>query len=473
MSAKVKIIISDTHIGAGGADMGNRLEDFISDEVFFQWIHGLIEESEQSGREMTLIINGDWIEFLQVPTVGSFDPTRHYPTDAYTDLSEEAAIQRLEVVHAGHPQVFQALADFISPGPPRRDLVILFGNHDPELAYAGVQEHLLELLDARGRKRELVRVGERRYFKDGVLVEHGNAFTEAVNRFTDPDHPFDPEEERLIQRPPGSYVVTDFYNKVEWDRPWIDGVHPMSSLVFYALAYDPIFALRFIKALLTSTPDLITDILATGAQESALQEVLAQLEEADTRALAQRLREDDAFAAAFMQEVDQALAAKGAAPATAGLATAAGESRPPQVRAQEIMEHYWQVLEDAAGEMAKKTGAKVVSFGHIHERVQKRLPGGALYLNTGTWIWKMNFKDAPDAVWRDLIAHPEKYMYRRELTYARVDIAENGRIIAARLLLADDPPGPPPPPEPAPDPNLWQQVVLGLRKLIAKLTGWV
>lgn len=473
MSEKVKIIISDTHIGAGGADMGNKLEDFISDEVFFQWIHGLIEESEQSNREMTLIINGDWIEFLQTPEATYFKPTRHYSTQAYTNISEKASIQRLEVVHAGHPLVFQALADFIALGPPRRDLVILFGNHDPELAYPGVQERLLALLEAQGSKRKLVRMGERRYLEDGVLVEHGNAFTEAVNQFTDPDHPFDPKLKGRIERPPGSYVVTDFYNKIEWERPWIDGVHPMSSLVFYALAYDPLFAVRFVKALLISVPDLLTDILATGAEASASQQVLAQLAEMDERALAQRLGEDAVFAATFAQEVGQALAEKGAAPSALGLATAPGEAKTLAMQAREIAEHYWQALEDAAGECAEKTGAKVVCFGHIHERVQKRLPNGAIYLNTGTWIWKMDFSQASDAMWRDLIAHPEKYMHRRHLTYARIDIAEDGRIRAARLLLANDPPGPAPPPGPGPEPTLWQQMILGLRELIAKLTKWV
>ena len=473
MSAKVKIIISDTHIGAGGADAGNKLEDFTSDEIFARWLQDLVEESNRSGREMTLIINGDWIEFLQVPDVNSFEPTRRYPTDAYTDLSEEAAIRRLEVVHAGHPRVFQALADFISPVPPRRDLVILFGNHDPELAYAGVQERVLDLLEARGSKRALVRIGERRYFQDGVLVEHGNAFAEPVNQFSDPDHPFDPEQNDLIERPSGSYVVTDFYNKIEWERPWIDGVHPMSSLAFYALAYDPVFALKFIKALLVSTPDLIPDLLATAAQESAAQQVLERMEEMDDRALAQRLREDDVFAAAFALDVDRALAEKGAAPPVQGLAAAAGEVKPMQVRAREIAEHYWQALEDAAGECAKKTGAKVVSFGHIHERVQKRLPNGAIYLNTGAWIWKMNFKHASDEVWRDLIAHPEKYIHQRFLTYARIDLSDKGAIQSARLLLADAPSAPPEPPEPMPPAGLWARFVLGMRKIIAIVTGWL
>ena len=470
MTAKTKIIISDTHIGAGGADAGNRLEDFISDDVFYDWIHRLIRESEVAGRDMTLIINGDWIEFLQVPAVDHFDPGRRYPTEAYTDVSETASLQRLEVVHAGHPRVFQALSDFLSPGPPRRDLVILFGNHDPELIYPGVQARIRALLHAQGERADLVRIGERRYFEDGVLVEHGNAYTEQVDRFTQPDYPVDPKHPHLIERPPGSYVVTDFYNRIEPIRPWIDGVHPMSSLIFYALAYDPLFAVQVLKAFVAAMPDLIPD-LATGEAPAS-----APWAEMDERALARRLREDEAFAQAFAEDAERVLAVKGAVPpALSAPMLAAGSPRPkrPQERAREIAEQYWQMLEEAAGQVAREMGAKVVVFGHIHERVQRRLPGHAVYLNTGTWIWKMNFKDASDAVWYDLIAHPEKYMYRRELTYARIDIDGSGKITGARLLLANEPEAPPPPPETPPPDGLWARGVLWLRQVLAKLTGWL
>ena len=475
MTEKVKIIISDTHIGAGGAKMGNKLEDFTSDVIFFQWVQRLIQESDQTGKEMTLIINGDWIEFLQTPTVANFDPTRRYPTEEYTDLSEAASLRRLEVVHAGHPLIFQALADFINPGPPRRDLVILFGNHDPELVYPGVQKRILELLEAQGKRKELVRIGERYYFEDGVWVEHGNAFAESVNRFTNPDAPFDPEHPEIIERPPGSYVVTDYFNKIEWDRPWIDGVHPMSSLIFYALAYDPLFAIQALKAFLEAAPDLFADILATAPADGGEQApALAQLQEMEDQELAQRLQKDPTFAAAFADDVAMALARKGAAPAPVrGLATGPATSKAPQIRAKEIAEHYWQVLESAADEIARNTGAKVVAFGHIHERVQRRLTSGALYLNTGTWIWKMNFKHASDEVWRDLIAHPEKYIHQRFLTYARIDLSDKGAIQSARLLLADAPSAPPEPPEPMPPAGLWARFVLGMRKIIAIVTGWL
>ncbi len=475
MSAKVKLIISDTHIGAGGARQGNKLEDFISDDVFYQWVHQLLDESNRTGVEMTLIINGDWIEFLQTPAVDAFDPTRPYPREAYTDVSAAMALKRLEVVHAGHPRVFQALADFISPGPPRRSLVILFGNHDPELAYPQVQERLRTLLGVHGSRSDVVHIGARSYFEDGIYVEHGNAYTEEVNRFTDPDHPFDPDAPELIERPPGSYFVTDFFNSVEWERPWIDGVHPASSLIFYALAYDPAFALRAIKTFLASAPDLVADMLATGEAEEGEQSLLAELESADEQALAQRLADDHAFAAAFSDEVARALMAKGAMPSGADgvLATGGVASPGPEVRAQEIAEQYWAMLEKAAARLSVEKNARVILHGHIHERIEKRLPSGALYLNTGTWIWKANFKDAPEEMWRDLIAHPEKYMNQRQLTYARVDIAPNGDIVAARLLLANEPPAPPAPPDPMPPSGLWPRFVLAVRSAAAWMTGWL
>jgi UDP-2,3-diacylglucosamine pyrophosphatase LpxH len=476
MAAKIKIIISDTHIGAGGIQRGNKLEDFISDDVFFQWVYGLIAESEQTGTEMTFIINGDWIECLQIPDDETFDPSRQYPTSAYTDVSPEASLRRLEIMHAGHPLVFQALADFLSSGPPRRNLVILYGNHDPELVYAQVKERLLMLLGARGDKRQLVSVGERSYFEDGVYVEHGNAYTEAINRFTDPDHPFDPDHPHLIERPPGSYVVTDYFNHIEPVRPWIDGVHPMSALAFYALAYDPAFALQFIKELLLALPDLGSDMLVTGADEES-EALLTELKETDNQALARQLTEDKTFSAAFAEQVARALMVKGMVPPDEtrdkGTAQGAAYPVPPEIRAREISEKYWAILADAADRVAREKEAQVVAFGHIHEEFEKQLPSGAIYLNTGTWVGKADFSKEPEAVWRDLIAHPEKYINRRQLTFARVEIDAQGTVTEARLFRANPPEDPPDPPGPMPEPGLWARFVMTLRKIVASVTDWL
>ena len=476
MPAKVKIIISDTHIGAGGADSGNPLDDFTSDAHFFEWVHSLIDESERTGADMDFIINGDGIEFLQVPDIETFDPCVIYPTDAYRNVSEGASLRRLEVVHAGHSQFFQALADFLSVGPPRRTVTFLFGNHDPELAYTKVQSRIKDFLGAHGEKRKLVRVGERFYFEDGVYVEHGNAYTELINAFTDADHPFDPENPELIQRPPGSYVVTDYYNRIERQRPWIDGVHPLTALIFYALAYDPAFALGALKALVQASPALVVDVLATGPQpDEPEEEWLAELEMQDERELAEHLAKDREFAGSFAEQVASSLMKRGVVPSKGGMRLATGPSTPPppQRRAREIVEYYWQMLEDAALRVSLETKAKVVCFGHTHEWVEKKLSSGAVYLNTGTWIWKANFKDSPDAVWHDLIVHPEKYMNHRKLSYARIDISARGKITSAHLLLSNDPGPEPQPPGYLPPSGLWARMVLAVQKIVAKVIGWL
>ncbi|MCO6450475.1 MAG: metallophosphoesterase [Caldilineales bacterium] len=478
MRRKTKIVISDTHIGAGGKAEGNDLEDFISDAEFVDWIHALVDESNRDDLDMELIVNGDWIEFLQIPSVDIFEPHRHYDTEEYTDPRLAEALQRISVVHEWHPSIFLGLSDFLNPGPPRRTVTILFGNHDPELAYPEVQNRIRQMVNAVGQDADLVSFPGRTQFEHGVLIEHGNAYVEEVNQFSDPDHPFDPEKPDTVERPPGSLFVTNYFNHVEWERPWIDGVHPITTLILYALAFEPSFALDALAALLKAAPGLLRGIAgAPEADQSAptRDQLITELATAEQRLqLAARMNVDPAYAAEFAGQVAQAFAEVGAAPPAdalpGGVAGSPGASD-PVLRAKEITEHYWQVMEDKAGEIAREMGAQVVLFGHIHEAIDKRLPNGAKYINTGTWVWKGNFKDAPEAVWRDLLTNPDKYANERDLRYARVDIDESGRISRAKLLRAGEEPIPPEPPEPQPAPGFWARFVLAISNFFKKLFG--
>lgn len=472
MYRKAKIVISDTHIGAGGEPEGNKLEDFISDAEFVTWIHQLVDESNQQGIEMEFIINGDWIEFLQIPAADQFEPHRIYDASFYTDVSEEAALKRLEIAHEWHPSVFLGLSDFLNPGLPRRTLTILFGNHDPELVYPRVQERLREMLHATGAEANLVSFGPRYYFQDGVYAEHGNAYGEAVNKFTNPDLPFDSEHPTQIERPGGSHFVTRFFNRLEWERPWVDGVHPLTSLIFYALAFEPIFALRVLKTFLEVAPDIFLSISGAPQEDvgNVSKQILAQIASEEQQAtVAQRLQSDPAFARAFQAQVRQALSEKGVAPTPPPRIAGAPTEIPPEVRAREITEHYWQLLEEAADRIAVEHGAQVVLFGHIHERVHKELPSGATYINTGTWVWKGDFSQAPDQVWQDLLLQPDKYSRARELSYARIDYDENGALREAQLLRVGDAPTPPPAPGPLPNPSFWAKLLLAIRSAWQRL----
>lgn len=475
MSRKsTKLVISDTHIGAGGREQGNNLEDFISDADFVRWIQTLVKESNRDDIDMELIINGDWIEFLQIPAVDKFEPFHLYESDDYTSYSETEALQRLEIVQGWHPGLFLGLSDFLSQGPPRRTVTILFGNHDPEVVYPSVQTRLRQLMNATGEDADLVSIGERRYFKDGVFAEHGNAYVEEVNQFTDPDNPLDPFNSKQIERPAGSQFVTHFFNQLEWELPWIDGVHPTTSLLYYALAFQPALALDILSAFLRIAPDYALSLAKTpepGSEGEISAQVLSGIDTPEEQAaVAELINTDPAYAAQFMQEMEDALIEQGAIPASPrDVAGSPSEPLSPQERARDITERYWLMLEDAAERIATEKGAQVILFGHIHEPIEKKLPSGAMYLNTGTWIWKGDFTEATDETWRDLINHPDKYMYRRDLSYARIDLDKNGQIISARLERAGQAPDPIPEPDPQPEPSFWAKLLLGIRHFFKSL----
>ncbi len=474
MSRKAKIVISDTHIGAGGVALGNKLEDFISDVEFVVWVHDLILESNRDGIEMELIINGDWIEFLQVPAVDGFDPSVPYGAATYNGVTEQEALKRLEIVYERHPGVLMALAAFLNPGPPQRSLTILYGNHDPELAYPAVQARLQEMLGAVAEKAPLAAIGARTYLKDGVYIEHGNAYTESVDQFQNPDHPFDPGNPSRVEHPWGSRFVTNFFNKVEWERSWIDGVHPVTALIFYALAFDPALALRLLEQFLAAAPDLLLKPSSPEpGQPSASEQLLTQLgDPVQAEAMAQRLQSDPTYAAQLAGQVERAFSEKGAAPEQPPDLAGGPDSATPVERGQAITEYYWHALEEQAAVVAGKTAARVVLFGHIHVRVDLALADGARYLNTGTWIWGMDFREAPDNVWQDLFAHPEKYSQKRDLTFARIDHDEAGAITQVKLDRVGAPPTPPPPPpDPQPEPGLWARLLLGVRAFFRRLFG--
>lgn len=471
MPRRSLFVISDTHIGAGGRAEGNKLEDFISDAEFGAWLAALAVESERDGVEMELVINGDWIEFLQIPAVARFEPDQPYPPTAYANAGEAAALQRLEIVFEWHPRVFFSLRDFLNRGVPQRSLTILFGNHDPELIYPSVQARLREMLGLTADTADLVAIGGRSYLKNGVYIEHGNAYTEAVNRFTNPDLPWDPDDPTQIERPVGSKFVTHFFNDLEWERPWVDGVFPISTLIFFAIAYEPAYAVRVLQALLVAAPDILGSVAAAPdvVAGPATEVVRQQIEDPQAaNALMRRLETDTDYGAIFTQQVQEALIEQGMEPAAADLGAALAKL-PPVQRARVVEEHYWAQLELAADARANETGARVLLFGHIHTRLEKVLPSGALYLNTGTWIWQGDFRQATDASWQDLIQYPEKYANARDLTFARIDFDAAGQIDAVRLDRAGPAPTPPAPPDSPSRPRLFTRLLLAIRAFFRAL----
>jgi len=227
---KVKLVISDFHIGKGRIlDDGsvNLLEDFQIDQKFIEFL-----EYYSTGRyekaEVELIINGDFINLLQVD----------YQEEFLTKITEQASIYKVESIFKGHSELFDALAAFARG--PHKKLTYVMGNHDPGLLWQGVRD----LLDKRlGCKVHYPMLS---YRFDGIHIEHGCQY-EAANRYNqNMFFLFRRIPEPVINLPWASQFVISVLNRLKMERIYIDKIKPFRAYLRWALFYDFRFAIRAI-----------------------------------------------------------------------------------------------------------------------------------------------------------------------------------------------------------------------------------
>ena len=431
MASKVKIIVSDLHLGAGlfDLDQGNVLEDFIVDETFARFLHEMTEDSETQGTDFELIIDGDMMEFLQAPAVDQFEARRAYPPENYRSSSEEDSAKKVALIIEGHPMFFAALREFIKPANPQRKVTILKGNHDVNLYWPAVKERIRQAVHATGEDRaRLLAFEEVSINREGIYVEHGNQYAEKVHRVDNFEKPLDPEHEGQLAIPAGSRFVIEFFNEVEWEKWWVDSVKPMTALIWYAMALDFPFAVKTLTAFLKVAHILIVGSLAAGEEDlpAEAEQLVRELEdEGQRQVLGQRYAEDKTFRREFNARVGRLLEAADAPPEVAG-ARAIDEVSAFNL-GKSIIDEVNSALHQAAEVKARETGAEIVVFGHTHDALCERLESGGLYLNTGTWTWWRDFAEAGLDDWKEFYAAPEEFMGEHYLTYARIDYDEFGR----------------------------------------------
>lgn len=217
-------VVSDLHLGGM---RGQQI--FKGGEI----LAAFIESLAQADRRIAFVINGDFIDFLAEPGATYFDP-RGAP-DKVERISRDPAFNG----------VWGALKKFVAKD--KRQLVIVVGNHDLELAMPRVQTTIIELLArespaARGRiifstmgAGFAACVGQAR-----VLCLHGNEADlfnitdyERLRReardeqFGWPPKPWVPN--------PGTQLVIDIMNGIKKKRPFIDLLKPETDAVIPVL----------------------------------------------------------------------------------------------------------------------------------------------------------------------------------------------------------------------------------------------
>ncbi len=476
MPGKFKIVVSDLHLSAGHVAEGNPLEDFQSDQEFAAFLDEIAAESDHDGAEVELIVNGDAYEMLQVPHMATFNPTRVYDPKDYHSSSEEDSARKIAIVIAAHQPFFDALRRFIQVGPPRRSVTFIKGNHDVNLHWDAVQDRIRQAVGATDGKASLLTFEERRISREGIYVEHGNQYAEGVDRLKDMEEPHDHKDPGQLAIPPGSWFVMDFFNEVERDRYWIDGVKPITALIWYALGHDFPFAARAISTLAKRLPGILKEIVfdeVEGAEPDPLADLVRKLENpAQVEEMASRYNTDEAFRAGFNAEVMSILAPtpEPLGPPVPGLPEAdvlpMDTLAEPEVMGGRIQQRVHSSLHKMAGLRAAEEGVKLVVFGHTHDAGVEPLPDGGTYINSGTWTWRADFTAADKGTWKDLFEHPERFTEDRLLSYVRIDYDDAGQPSGNLLSYepAEEPPAQERPTVSAP-PSFWERLVAWFKGL--------
>ena len=246
MARKIKLIISDLHLGRGRLLDGgatNPLEEFYFGQKLVEFLH-YYSSGEHRDSEVELVINGDFLNFLQVDFRGHF----------ITVITETVSLEKLKGIVAGHKEVFKALGDFARM--EGRSISYVVGNHDQCMLWPATRAYLNEAIGATIKYKNLV------YYFDGVHIEHGHMH-EAANRL-DPKKFFLKKNlpEPILNLPFGSHFFIDFVLKLKHEHPFVDKVRPFHRMIRWSLFNETRFTVRsllklaryFLQAILVKDP---------------------------------------------------------------------------------------------------------------------------------------------------------------------------------------------------------------------------
>jgi UDP-2,3-diacylglucosamine pyrophosphatase LpxH len=418
-------VIGDLHLGAGPDDP---LEDFRDDEAFAKLCARI------AGPDTTLILNGDIVDFAQIPP---FD----VPKPVHLLWPESTSLIKARIALAAHPDFFAGLRALLAKGGRIR---WLHGNHDIDLVWPAVQRCFAEGLGTPPPDRLSFVIGATELH--GVHVEHGHHFTpENCPRVPlEYCHP-GPDGVLHLERVWGTDFMLQFYNQLERDYPFADKVKPMLTVVWHGLLKGwiggRVLARLFLflrkrglswTGLASATLDAASPLTAASAagsfEDAAWKHVVIERARADhgfvdalNQAIAELEPQEQRLATLreSIQTCDPRFDAGGA---TLGLFREDRELR-------------------AARDRLARPGITHVVFGHTHTPIDGDLDG-RLY-NYGTWLPSLDLGAAhvkatlvAEGINLELLRDPGLYSVVRRLV--RID-ADPGYESKVRLVTDDDP----------------------------------
>ncbi|MFH1533137.1 MAG: hypothetical protein ABIK09_20615 [Pseudomonadota bacterium] len=444
------IVVSDLHLGEGLGSESERyalVEDFFYDDAFARLLAHTSSLYAETPARLCLVLNGDVFDFLTVASVPDDLELDVSPLEKRFGLDPTApkSVLKLQAIIAGHPVFFSALAAFVATG---HGVEILRGNHDLEIFFPAVQEHLLECLSRIGdvpleAVRDRVRFHQSFYLDPGrVYIEHGNQY-EASNSIRYPLSPVmptrSPGAEQALDYPLGSLFVRYFYNRVRQANPYAPRVVSIEQYFDFLRHHNPLDLVKEVRAQYPFFISALNPRVMAGSsgpsqgldeQQNETFELLAESTEPENlHVILSGLKERPLSASnvSLVREmlkplIRRALWAAGAAvgaiyvwlllfnliqapflgggifvKATLLFLLSMGSilallwagshlTRRLAKRIDKTVERCAKVAE----EIASKTGVAAVIMGHTHDVDRRRLDSGGVYINCGTWISVLN-----------------------------------------------------------------------------------
>ena len=423
MGQKLKFVLSDLHIGAGRiGEQRHYPDNFLADDEFANFLQTISLESERDNREVELIINGDFLDFLRLPAVDDFNPTEIYPKETFLDSSKEASIKRLNIIYQGHKRVFEALTHFMRSETPKRRLTIIKGSHDVHFYWPRVKSRLRELLNASGTRASLLLFAEEFVSREKIYVEHGHQQAEKINRYVDFRDPIRPDNPTQIIYPDGSHLAINLHCDIGPDYPFVGTITPITTLIWLALKWDPPLAAKLLVHIGQQIPSPVLDVSGPDDMWQVLRN-----EETSFQALQQSL-DDITLRRQLYHSIRRCLhymsADEVSAPPTFSDDVTHDD---PLTMAQISQDQSRTKLALAAARIAGQEGAQAILFGFSHQATQKRLKNGAVYINTGCWA--QDFSAASSETWQAIFERSGLHgklpnEIPAKLPYARIDYDE-------------------------------------------------
>ena len=202
------IVLGDIEMGGG-----TLTDDFISDNALSE----LVLKLSHRPHPVDLVFNGDTFDFLKCPYI--INQTTTYPRH----ITPEISMAKLELMHAAHKKVFDALHLFVRKS--KNNIYFIIGNHDYDLSYPQVQHQLKEYL---GHHHNIFFSFQ--YEKHQVYAEHGHQY-DLLNKINYKLMFLTYEGKRILNLPWASFGLISKYMHVKEQYPFMERIFPRPALL--------------------------------------------------------------------------------------------------------------------------------------------------------------------------------------------------------------------------------------------------